>query len=845
MKNKISNSIAIPSDTGDHHESQHIQAECILVLSIDGCIQQASNASLDMIGANDNSEIIGFNFSTLLTPHSQNTFNHACSNLINGEEFDIHVEGKNLNNTFLCLQINICPVKNESGAVISLLCVCHDLISLRATTSQLKASKRRFQLLSEAIPQQVWTADSNGLLIHINHRAIEFFGMSRHVILGSGWPNLIHPDDLDAAIQRWSHSVATGKEYKIDFRLKRGDGEYRWHIAQALPARDERGKITEWFGTNTDIHDRKTVEHELSRIHTLLDESQHIAKVGGWELDVASGSLFWTEETYHLLDTSSDEFNPTLDAGVDAYLPESREKIQTALTKAIKYGKDYDLELKIHTQKGREIDVRTTGKATQVNGKTIKITGIFQDISQQKEFQRSLEEANRNLAHANGVLKHIAHYDPLTRLPNRTLLADRMQQAMKHNIRRGSSIAVAFLDLDGFKEVNDAYGHSHGDTLLIHVAERIKHVLRASDTLARIGGDEFVAVLSDLTSPNDCEPLLERMLAAVTDPIMLNAQPVQVSASIGVTIYPQDGVDAEQLLRHSDQAMYIAKQAGKNCYHIFDVAKDAEHKNHREELENIRRALLNNEFVLYYQPKVNMQSGKVIGVEALIRWQHPERGILAPGLFLPIIEDDYLIVTVGEWVLETALQQIQSWKQHGLNLSVSINISALQLQQPNFVKRLKSILEKFPDMNANDLELEILETSALCDISQVSKVINECQNIGINFSLDDFGTGYSSLAYLKRLPAKILKIDQSFVRDMLEDSDDLAIIQGIVGLASAFDRYVIAEGVETIAHGEKLLALGCMLAQGYGIARPMPAEEIPNWVKTWRPDKAWQKITTL
>jgi EAL domain-containing protein (putative c-di-GMP-specific phosphodiesterase class I) len=285
--------------------------------------------------------------------------------------------------------------------------------------------------------------------------------------------------------------------------------------------------------------------------------------------------------------------------------------------------------------------------------------------------------------------------------------------------------------------------------------------------------------------------------------------------------------------------------AGKNRYHIFDAEQDSSIRGHHESLERIRLALDRGEFLLYYQPKVNMHSGQVVGAEALIRWQHPERGLLAPAAFLPVIEDHPLAVDVGEWVIDTALNQIEVWRAAGLDLPVSVNIGARQLQQANFVEHLQGILARHPQVNPASLELEVLETSALADIAQVSQVIEDCAEIGVKFALDDFGTGYSSLTYLKRLRVALLKIDQSFVRDMLDDPDDLAILEGVIGLAAAFKREVIAEGVETVAHGTALLQLGCELAQGYGIARPMPPEQIPDWVTTWQPDDAWCELPWL
>jgi diguanylate cyclase (GGDEF)-like protein/PAS domain S-box-containing protein len=474
-------------------------------------------------------------------------------------------------------------------------------------------------------------------------------------------------------------------------------------------------------------------------------------------------------------------------------------------------------------------EMLTISSVKDAEGVVQQYVALFSDITAIKVHQSQLE--------------HIAHFDALTNLPNRVLLADRLQQAMSQAQRRGEQLAVAYLDLDGFKAINDCHGHETGDQVLITLAKRMKETLREGDTLARIGGDEFVAVLIDLEDTSASVPLLNRMLAAAALPVQVGGLMLQVSASLGVTFYPQaDDLESDQLLRQADQAMYQAKLAGKNRYHVFDAALDNRLRFLHESLERTRLALENREFVLHYQPKVNIHSGQVIGAEALIRWQHPEKGLLAPASFLPVIEDHPLAVDVGEWVIYTALTQIEAWHAAGLDLPVSVNIGARQLQQTGFVKRLQAILEKHPQVNPGSLELEVLETSALADMAQVSQVIEDCAKIGVKFALDDFGTGYSSLTYLKSLHVAQLKIDQSFVRDMLDDPDDLAILQGVIGLATAFNREVIAEGVETVAHGTALLKLGCQLAQGYGIARPMPPEQLPDWVATWKPDAAWRAL---
>ncbi len=464
---------------------------------------------------------------------------------------------------------------------------------------------------------------------------------------------------------------------------------------------------------------------------------------------------------------------------------------------------------------------------------------VMVDITLLKQAEQELRSLNAEMVRAQAELEHIAHYDALTGLPNRTLLADRLRQAMAHSQRRGLALSVAYLDLDGFKPINDRYGHAVGDEFLIAIAQRMKQALREGDSLARMGGDEFVALIVDLQHGLECTPVLERLLRAAATPVRVGETSLQVSASIGVTLFPQDSSDADLLLRHADQAMYLAKQAGKNHFHLFDVASDAAVKTQRESLAHIQEAMERREFLLHYQPKVNMRTGKVMGAEALIRWQHPERGLVLPGAFVPIIEEHVISIELGEWIIDTALAQMAAWQRAGLTVAVSVNVGALQLQQHDFAARLATLLHAHPDVELGRLEIEILETSALKDIVHVCGVLQDCHALGVPIALDDFGTGYSSLTYLRRLPADLLKIDQSFVRNMLDDADDLAIVKGVIGLAEAFHKQVVAEGVETAAHGTRLLQLGCVLAQGNGIAAPMPAADFPAWVAGWRPDLSW------
>ncbi len=451
------------------------------------------------------------------------------------------------------------------------------------------------------------------------------------------------------------------------------------------------------------------------------------------------------------------------------------------------------------------------------------------------------EGLRKAVAEKQRELERLAHYDLLTGLPNRALLADRMGQAMTQSQRRAQHLAIAFLDLDGFKAVNDLHGHDAGDHLLITLAQRMQEALREGDTLARLGGDEFVAILPDLTEVDDSATILSRLMAAAAQPVPFGEVSLQVSASLGVSFYPQaQMLDAEQLLRQADQAMYMAKQAGKNCFHVFDSEQDRSVRERHESMQRVRQAMAAHEFVLQYQPKVNLRSGAVIGVEAFIRWIHPERGLLPPARFLPMVEDHPLAVELGQWVIESALAQIERWRQAGLNLPVSVNIGARHLQRSDFVERLRQQLAKYPQLKPDGLALELLESSAFNNLEHVCEVIAGCRQIGIPCALDDFGTGYSSLTYLKLLPVAQIKIGQRFVRDMLDDPKDRAILRSIVDLAAVLELQVIAKGVETVEQGVKLLQLGCELGQGFAIAHPMLAAELPDWIAAWRADPRWR-----
>jgi diguanylate cyclase (GGDEF)-like protein/PAS domain S-box-containing protein len=445
---------------------------------------------------------------------------------------------------------------------------------------------------------------------------------------------------------------------------------------------------------------------------------------------------------------------------------------------------------------------------------------IVSDISVKKKHAQELEK--------------FANYDVLTGLPNRMLLAKLIRQAITESMRENVCMAICFLDLDGFKPINDNHGHETGDEVLVATANCIRHALRGIDSVARVGGDEFVVILRAINNARDCTLTLQRLLSSIKQGFQVGKHIFRITASIGVAIYPQDGQDSDMLLRHADHAMYIAKTSGKNRYHFFDPDEHERIQVLGNEQQQIRLALENREFELYFQPKINLLDNLIIGAEALIRWRHPEKGLLLPNEFLPKIHGTDIEIKIGKWVIASALQQQHEWLLAGLNLELSINISANHLQSAEFVHNLQLEFAKFPDLLPFSIQIEVLETAALEDFDKAIRIIRNCQAMGCGFALDDFGTGYSSLTYLCKLPINTIKIDQVFVRDMLNDTASWAVVSGVVALAKTLNRQIVAEGVETPEHYHCLAEMGVHIAQGFGIAKPMCADDFLTWCHAYR-----------
>lgn len=790
-----------------------------LTLSVQGIILQANLTSTHLLAV-IRAELVRQPITRYIYREDQDVFYQLRKRLIaTGAPQMCELRMVKSDGAVLWVHLDATKAQDEHG-VPTLRIVLSDFSARKLAEDALQESYQALHSILDATLDGFWRVDVHGHILDVNPSYCMQSGYSREELLKMHVLDLAVEECAAATVKQTLTLIETGHG-QFETTHRRKDGSL-WQVEVSGTYREASGGQV--FVFLRDISKRKLAEEKLQLAANVFSHSRE-----GIMITAADGSIINVNAAFtHITGYSRDEAI----GRTPRILRSGRHpsEFYEAMW--------HNLRVKGHwcgevwnRRKNGEIyaAMQTISSVRDSNGDVVQYVALFSDITEIKANQSKLE--------------HIAHYDALTSLPNRVLLADRLRHAIAQAQRRGQLLEVVYLDLDGFKAINDKHGHEAGDKLLIALSASMKQALRECDTLARIGGDEFIAVLVDLPDVATSMPMLSRLLAAAGQVVHVGDLALQVSASMGVTFCPQqDEVDADQLIRQADQAMYQAKLAGKNRLHFFDVDQDRSVRGHHESLEHIRLALAEREFVLHYQPKVNMRSGEVIGVEALIRWQHPERGLLAPAIFLPVIEDHLLAIEIGEWAINRALSQMEEWLKVGLDIEVSVNVGARQLQQKNFVDRLRAILQAHPQVKPSRLQLEILETSALEDVAHVYQVIEACREIGVMFALDDFGTGYSSLTYLKHLPVALLKIDQSFVLGMLDDPDDLSILRGVVGLASAFRLEVIAEGVESLEHGALLLQLGCEQAQGFGIAAPMAADELPNWVATWWQRSGWSNL---
>jgi len=697
------------------------------------------------------------------------------------------------------------------------------IIARKQAEVSLTLSEHRFSSLLEAVDSiSVQGYDPDRKLIFWNKASEAIYGFTKQEALGKQLEDLIIPDNMRTGVikahQDWLQSGIAIPSGELQLLHKNGSlvDVFSSHVLQINVEGQQ-----ELFCIDIDLSDRKKAEEKLLLFSRVFNDTNEGITITNAQNEIVDVNPAFCDITGYSRDEVFGQNPRILSSG--KHSPE----FYAAMWQDINEQGHWQGEVWNRKKTGElYAELLTISTLLDDNDKVINYVGVFTDITHSKQQQEKLSL--------------MAHYDILTGLPNRTLFVDRFHQSIAHSNRSEHQLAVCFLDLDNFKPVNDNHGHDAGDQLLIEVAQRITASIREVDTVSRQGGDEFTLLLNDIESYDQCELTLDRILNSLAQPYLIDGTLHHITASIGVTLYPDDNEDIDTLIRHADNAMYQAKQSGKYRYHIFDSMQDQQLTQKHHRLDEIQQALINNEFSLYYQPKVNMVTGKVFGVEALIRWLHPEKGLIPPLDFLPLIDGTDIELQVGDWVINQALQQMACWLTQDIKLEVSVNIASHHLQSDAFLVNLEAALAQYPSVNSQYLQLEILESSALGDLQAINGIIKTCQEaLAVNIALDDFGTGYSSLTHLRNLSANTIKIDQSFVRDMLDDPDDYTIIDGVIGLTDAFNREVIAEGVETTEHGLMLLLMGCEQAQGYGIAKPMPADDLPGWLSAYTPNQEW------
>jgi diguanylate cyclase (GGDEF)-like protein/hemerythrin-like metal-binding protein/PAS domain S-box-containing protein len=652
--------------------------------------------------------------------------------------------------------------------------------------------------------------------------------------LGHMGPADIHPAQALPEVAHDFKLMSEGKSTRsLAIAVQRKDGST--FIANIERVQLDFGGMPSAVAVFTDVTERENDHIALEAERMRSQNAIEAAQAGTWEWDLMQRTVRCNDRIAAMLGR---EPAPGHVAPFETFLelmhPDDIERGRYLLKQHLSgESASFEIELRLRHAQGHWVWWRNLGRLMRRNpdGCPALIAGISIDITDQRTQREQID--------------HFRHNDALTGLPNRRTFVAKLAEAMVNCNASATQLGVAYLDLDGLSTVNTAYGHDIGSEVVLEMSLRLSRNMSEGQLLGHIGGDEFALVLTDLNQPSSYAAPLQHLLEVVSEPLQLKHITVNLTASIGLALYPQtEAVDPEQLLRQADQAMYLAKLAGKNRFHLFDPVNDESTREKLSRIEDIRRGLAHDEFVLYYQPKVNLLSSEVIGFEALIRWQHPTQGLLPPASFIPLLNQHPVAITLGDWVIEHTLAQMAAWLLQGLSTAVSVNIDAMQLHDPDFIGRLQRQLHAQPTVRPDQIELEILETGALENMTHVSALISELQELGVSCALDDFGTGYSSLTFLKQLTAHTVKIDQSFVRGMLDDAEDATIVHSVLTLASNFNRLALAEGVETEAHGKALIDFNCEFGQGYAIARPMPADDVLPWLAQWRLPLSWIQTHT-
>ncbi|MDO9227081.1 MAG: EAL domain-containing protein [Pseudomonadota bacterium] len=691
--------------------------------------------------------------------------------------------------------------------------------ALRQAQVELEESRDRYVDLYDFAPVGYLTLSHAGLIEQINLTGAALLGEVRKKLLGRRFDRHIAPEDRDRWQRQFLRSVRQGDRLRCDLALQRGDGARFYAHLDCLPLSGAEPQVRISL---SDISERHHAEEEL-RIAAIAFESQEGIMVSDAHGVIVRVNHAFTRLTGYRADEAIGQTPKLLRSGrhdkafYDRMWQALREKgyWQGEMWNKRKNGKIYAEWLTISAVKSPE-------------GETTHYVGTFSEITQNKEAQAEIHR--------------LAYYDALTHLPNRRLLMDRLGQALASSSRSGSHGAVLFIDLDNFKTLNDTRGHAVGDLLLGEVAQRLQTgvregdtISRLGDTISRLGGDEFVVVLEDLSTEApeaaaQAKLVGEKVRATLAQPYDLEGRAFHCTASLGITLFQSHEESVEALLKQADLALYQAKDAGRNCLRFFDPAMQSTLDESSALEADLRLAVPRGQLQLHYQPQVDSMR-RVIGAEALLRWRHPQRGLVAPDVFIPLAEETGLILPIGRWVLETACAQIQAWSAHAAtrDLRLAVNVSARQFRQAGFVAEVEQVLSE-TGADPNRLKIELTESLVIDNVAETIARMQALKALGIGFSMDDFGTGFSSLSYLKRLPLDQLKIDRSFVFDLATDPNDAAIVQTIITMGHTLGLDVIAEGVESEAQLARLDQYGCAHFQGFLFSRPLPLEAFEAWL---------------
>ncbi|MBI5450969.1 MAG: EAL domain-containing protein [Gammaproteobacteria bacterium] len=700
------------------------------------------------------------------------------------------------------------------GALLWFFYLVIGRVEKRLASSQavIKRSEARFRGLVESSSDWIWEVDANARYVYASPKVKDLLGYEPDEVLGKTPFDFMPPEEAGRISHDFASIAAERRPFQaLENRSLHRDGRIVVLETSGMPILNQDGDLLGYRGVDRDITARKCAEkiiQESAQRLSLYFQQTPLAVI---EWDMEFMVVNWNPAAEKIFGYTKAEAVGR--HAMELILPESAKSHVAQMWKNLLTGRSgFRSTNENITKDGKTIYCEWYNTPLiDVGSRVIGVASLAQDVTEQ---MRAAERVS-----------YLAYYDDLTGLPNRMLFKDRLSQAFTEADRKQRLAGIMLMDLDHFKDVNDTLGHEAGNALLQAVAKRLQDCFRPSDTVARFGGDEFAVVLADVGHADDVVQVAQHAADGFKEPFDILGHQIFVTFSMGITLYPFDDGDVENLLRNADSAMYAAKAAGRNCYRFYAATMTARATARLALQTGLRRALDQEEFILHYQPQLDIGSNRIIGVEALVRWQHPDKGMISPAQFIPVAEDAGLIVPLGEWVLRTACLQAKAWQEQGvLDVGMAVNLSARQFREPLFSRRALEIVNE-TGLDPHSLELEITESILVEGMKSVSAVLQEFKRAGIMISLDDFGTGYSSLSYLKRFPIDKLKIDQSFVRDVLTDSNDAVLVRAIIALARALRIRVIAEGVETQDHLDFLCAEGCDEIQGYHIARPMPAEQ--------------------